>query len=91
MAITFPSPKDPNEILDYTIDWSARVQANDSIVSFTVTGSGINVDSSVLSNNIITVWLSGGNVGSETSVLTRVVTTEGRTMDQTVKLKIVDK
>ena len=91
MAIKF-SPKDPNEVLDYVLDWSARIAAEDAISTSTWTvPAGITKDSSSNDDTTSTIWLSGGTTGQTYSLLNRVVTDAGRTMDQTVKITVKDK
>lgn len=89
MALAWPF-KDPDEILDYRINWVARLGV-DTIVTSTFSvavGAGLVVDSNSFTDTITTVWLSGGTLGVTYQVLNRITTLGGRTMDQTVKLKI---
>jgi len=94
MTLKWPF-KDSNEILDYTVDWTDRLSDTDSIATSTFTISG--PDSLLIqqSNSFIakktTIWMSGGTIKKTYSILNRVTTVEGRTMDQTVKLKIKEK
>lgn len=71
-----------------------------TISSFTITvTSGITVDSSNKNavtirgisysvNTVVTVWLSGGTVGASYDVLCRVVLSDGRTLDQTIRVPV---
>ncbi|WP_042776620.1 hypothetical protein [Sinorhizobium fredii] len=93
MALTWPAVKDPNEVKDYSLDWSDLLGA-DTISSSTWTvseGSGLVVDSSSNTTTATTVWLSAGTDVTNYSLLNRVVTAGGRTYDQTVRLKVRDK
>lgn len=111
MALSWPA-KDPDEILDYDIDWTSRLYSEselaqveagatvvpaDTIASSTFTlpaqtGTNQLVANSTANTTTATkVWLAGGVEGSVYLVLNRVVTAGGRTMDQTVKLKIKSK
>lgn len=89
MSVSWPF-KDPDEVLDYDVDWSLRLDT-DTIASFTpsVASGDVTIDSSDFTNTVTKVWLSGGTTDCE--VLNRIVTAGGRTMDQTVKLKIKDR
>ncbi len=88
--------KDPDEVLDYEIDWYGTAVepgrlygSTDTIdTSLWVTPSGITKDSDDQTGTTTTIWLSGGTLGETYEILNRVVTAGGRTMDQTVKLKI---
>ena len=86
-------PKDPNEILDYQLQWvldtgEVLLTSTFSIVDGTVT---IDRSSFVTPENIATVWLLGGTIGEVCHVLNRVTTRGGRTYDETAKLRIRSK
>ncbi len=90
MPLTWPA-KDPDEVLDYEIDWTARL-AGDTIASSTWTvPSGLTGSSQTHTDTTATTWLAEGTAGESYSILNRVVTSGGRTMDQTVTIKIVDR
>lgn len=72
-----------------------------TISSFTVTAvtSGITVDSSNKSavsirgvsyaaSTVVTAWLSGGTAGTDYDILCRIVTSDGRTLDQTIRVPV---
>jgi hypothetical protein len=83
--------KDPDEVLDYAIDWSQRL-AGDIIVTSTFTvPTGIVMNSQSKTNTMTTIWLSGGSEGVSYDILNRIVTNGGRTMDQTVELRVRSK
>lgn len=94
MALRFPS-KDPNEVLDYVLDWSDRLDTGDTISTSTwsiVTSSpALVIDSESETTTTATVWLSAGTVDVDYELLNRVVTAAGRTMDQTVFIRIASK
>lgn len=90
--------KDPDEVLDYVCNWYSRL-AGDTIVTSTWTvPAGITKDSDSISmggaegaaldvpDSATTIWLSGGTLAASYSLLNRIVTAGGRTMDQTVKI-----
>lgn len=81
-------PKDPDEVLDYVINWATRL-AGDTIADSTWTlPAGITKESDTFSASTTTIWLSGGTLNETYQVLNRIETTGGRTMDQTVKLRL---
>ncbi|MEN6535643.1 MAG: hypothetical protein ABFD89_18410 [Bryobacteraceae bacterium] len=100
-------PKDPDEILDYDIDWTSRLYSKaelasvaagetvipaDSISTSTFTlPLGIVANSTSNTTTTTKVWISGGTEGQSYLVENRIVTAGGRTMDQTVKLRIKSK
>ena len=95
--LAFPS-KDPNEVLDYVLDWSDRLETGDtistsawSLVTADNPDSVLVIDSDSNTTTTTTVWLSAGTVDKTYYLLNRVVTTGGRTMDQTVVLRVAAK
>lgn len=83
--------KDPDAVLDYTFDWTAWLPDSDTIITRTITpGSGITVNSSsiALTGKAVVAWLSGGTVGQTYPVTCRITTTEGRTDDRTLYVRI---
>lgn len=92
MAFPKWSDKDPDEILDYNIDWSARLTSPDVITSSQwFVPDGITSENEDMSDTSTTIWLSAGELGDKYELLNRIITVEGRTMDQTVTLKIKTK
>jgi hypothetical protein len=92
MAFPKWSDKDPDEVLDYNIDWSPRLTSPDVIsASQWFVPTGLIADNEEMTDNSTTVWLSSGTLGTVYDVLNRIDTVEGRTMDQTVTLKIKTK
>jgi len=95
--------KDPDAVLDYKFDWLALTHgsglsdwlaAAETIASHTITVtpvtlSPLTVDSSAQTdaNTTVTVWLSGGLVGTEYKVACEVVTSAARTDERTAKIK----
>jgi len=85
--------KDPDEVLDYQVDWSARLEGVETVLisTFTTTGSVVIDSAGFTSQGIATVWLSGGVAGDMCEVRNHIVTTFGREYDETVRLRIRDK
>lgn len=92
-GVTIPTIiKDPDAILDYTIDWTAWLDdLSDTIASRTIVAqSGIVCDSSTISGKKVIMWLSGGSkVGNTYQVTCRIVTTSGRTDDRSIYVQIL--
>lgn len=88
MGLKWPA-KDPDEVLDYKVDWSKRLGA-DTIASSTwpVVPSGITLLTSTNQPKSTTAWLSGGTEGQTYSLVNRITTASGRVMEQTVDLPI---
>jgi len=95
--------KDPDEVEDFVLDWTARLQPSDAIAASTwISPAGITVNSDSFTNNgsywngtatvtgryWTTIWLSGGTIGETYEFVNRITTTGARVYDQTVKLKV---
>lgn len=88
--LIFPN-KDPDEVLDYTIDWLPRTQGDTIATSVwsLEDAAGLTIDSSSFTANGTTVWLSGGTAGEVGVLLNRITTTGGRTLDETAAVSII--
>lgn len=90
MATLFDDPKDPDAVLDYKFDWSTWLDT-DTISSYTITASGVTVDSDSNTDTVVTVWLSGGTEGDFASVACRIVTAGSRTDERTAIIEIANR
>ena len=92
--MTFSKTKDPDAVLDYSVDWAAWLGA-DTIATSTwiVTGpdADLVVDSDSNSTTATTVWLSGGTVFRTYTVTNRITTAQARTDDRSVVISMVDR
>lgn len=88
--LIWPS-KDPDEILDYQVDWTARL-GDDTIATSVFTleqDAGLTIDSQSNAAKTATVWLSGGTNGETGWLLNRITTAGGRTFDEVIQVAIV--
>lgn len=92
------APKDPNEVLDYQFNWAAvgasRLDTGETLVTSTwtvVEGDVVIDDQEFEANGLTTVWLSGGTINTRCKLLNRVTTSNGRTYDQSARLRIREK
>ncbi len=87
---TWDRTKDPDEIVDYDLSWVDQMTDDtDTITSSTWTvPTGITKNSDSMTTTRTKIWLSGGTTGEAYVFVNRVVTTGGRTLDQSVKLKM---
>ena len=86
MALT----KDPDAVLDYLFDWSAWLADAETILTHTATivsGDAV-INSSSRTLKTVTVWLSGGTLGTDVELRCRVTTSQGRTDDRTIVVLI---
>lgn len=103
MALRWPF-KDPDEILDYYVDWTRRLYSEseleqsdagetvvpaDTISTSTFTlPAGITANSSSNTTTVSQLWLSGGSIGQTYAILNEIVTAGGRRMDQTIRIRV---
>lgn len=82
--------KDPDEVLDYQFDWSERLEAGETISAsnFTIVEGTVVKDSQSVAGGLTTVWLSGGTLGEVCLITNRITTNQGRTYDESVKLRV---
>ena len=96
--------KDPNAVLDYIIDFAAYsngrgpedyLQEGETISSTEVFSSpeGLVVDSFSISdsNTSVTIWVSGGTLDETYRVTCRIVTSNSRTDDRSISIKIEER
>ena len=91
MALTWPA-KDPSEVVDYEINWAARL-VEDTIATSNVTlvtAAGLTIVSQANTDDAVTVWFSGGTAGLTATLRNVITTAGGRTMDELIKLPIAD-
>jgi len=83
--------KDPSSILDYEWDWVAWLGI-DTIAEISLVGTeGLAINSFLLSEGKITVWISGGTIKHTGMVTCTIVTTGGRTDSRSALFYIDDK
>lgn len=83
--------KDPNAVLDYSIDWTRwlagdQIAASEWIVPFGLTKMA---DSKTATS--ATVWLSGGTVSQSYTVTNRITTAAGRTEDRSFTIRVEER
>lgn len=87
--------KDPNDILDYTWDWTDWLNlVTDTIFSHTVLPAApVTVQSSSQdgTNKKVTAVLAGGTAGQLHMITCRIVTVGGRTADRSIYLKMKER
>jgi hypothetical protein len=89
--------KDPDDTDVFTLSWATRL-GSDTIASATwllddeavwPVGSGVLTKGTEgHTTTTVTVWLSGGVLDQDYELTSRVVTVGGKTLDQTVKLRV---
>lgn len=79
MTLLGTFPQQPNEILDYKVDFSEWFAGrSDTPVSHTAEAqTGINIVSSALTGTVVRLVLSGGADGNKYKVTVRITTSDG--------------
>ncbi len=81
--------KDPNDKDFFWIDWSQRLEEGETITESSWTAdSGIQIDGTLLDGNIGYVWLIGGTNRNVYTVTNRITTSDGRILDQSLKIRV---
>ena len=86
--------KDPDAILDYSVDWSAWLGTDTIATSTWTLTTGISQPVGKPATNTTTtttVWLSGGKVGETYVVRNEIVTAAGRTDDRSFTVQVTDR
>lgn len=93
-ALTFTEgeergPKDPQAVLDYSLDWELDEGDTISASSWAiVVGAGLVIDSENFGDDYTTVWLSAGVAGTTYKLTNTISTVDGRTDERTINLKV---
>lgn len=83
----FPD-KDPDEVVDYSVDWSPRLDSDTISTSTWIVPAGITEDSDSSTTTTTTIWLSGGTAGVTYALINRITTAAGRTFEEAISLRI---
>lgn len=82
-------PKDPQDIIDYRIDWSGWLRDGDTIIASEWTvPDGIVSEQDSFNTTSTTIWLSGGSAGQSYSLTNHITTTQGREKDKTITVRV---
>ena len=89
MTIIAAFDKDPDETLDFTIDWSDWLVDSDTISS-SAWDVPVGITEVSKSNDTTTAWifLSGGTDGAEYKLTNTIVTAGGRTAQRTIQILV---
>lgn len=86
--------KDPDAVKDYEFDWSEFLDGDTLLTNpngheiLVEPSGGVTIDSSSNDDTTVTVFVSGGTVGTDVKVVCRVFTAGGRTDDACLELEI---
>lgn len=86
--LTWPI-KTPGEVLDYAISWADKLAQGDTIKTSTwIVPSGLTKVKDSFTADICTIWLSGGKMNNRLTIINRIETVAGRSIEQYVRLII---
>lgn len=85
--------KDPQEVLDYTVDWGANILATGETISTSTwtVPSGITKDSDSKTSTTAVIWLSGGTADTDYDLTNKIVTSGSRTFERTITIGVRQK
>jgi len=83
--------KDPDAILDYSLDWTRWLDGDTISTATWTVPSGLTLDSDDLDGAVATAWVSGGTVGESYDVACEVTTAAGRTVARVLRLEVVER
>jgi len=85
--------KDPDAVLDYSVDWSLWLAGDEISSSEWILEDGVDLEQVTAPHTATkaTVWLGGGEKGTTYLVTNRIVTVGGRTDDRTISVKVEDR
>jgi hypothetical protein len=80
--------KDPDAVLDYSVDWAAWLDTDTIATSVWSSPEGMTVVDTTNVATSATVWLSGGTVGMRYRITNHIVTAAGRENDRTISIRV---
>ncbi len=83
--------KDPNAVLDYSINWTRWLAGDQIAASEWIVPSGLTKMADPKTATSATVWLSGGTAGQSYIVTNRITTAAGRTEDRSFTIRIEER
>ena len=79
--------KDPAEVKDYGIDWTAHLDDGDTVVlSEWVVPDGLTAGEEELVGAVSKIWLSGGTAAEDYTVTNHVTTSAGREFERSFEV-----
>ena len=87
MARSWEHPKDPEEYLDYEVDWTGLLNGDVITSSTWFVPVGVIGDNESFNDTSTVIWLSGGTAGQNYALINTIHTAEGRIREQTCTLR----
>lgn len=83
--------KDPDEVVNFGIDWADYLGTDTISGSSWAVPSGITQVGSSFTTTQVIIKLSGGTVGSIYRISNRITTSAGETVDQSIDIEVIEK
>ena len=84
--------KDPDAVLDYGFDWSDWLADGETISTSTWTiPTGLTEDSETETTTATKVWLSGGTAGTDYTITNKIVTSDSRTDERSMTIRVQER
>lgn len=83
--------KDPDAVLDYTIDWTAWLSGDTISSAVWAVPTGLVKDQQSETATAATVWLSGGTADAEYVVTCHIITAAGREEDRSFRIRGIER
>jgi len=83
--------KDPNAVLDYSLDWTRWLDGDAIATSEWIVPDDLVRVTDSRTTKIATIWLSGGLAGQSYTITNRITTTGGRTEDRSFAVKVEER
>lgn len=81
--------KDPDDRLDYSVDWSEWLEGDTIASSTWHVDSGLTVVSDAFSTTVTTVLVSGGTANTEYKLVNRITTAGGLVKETSFKIRVI--
>lgn len=93
--ITLLDPKDPDETVDYGINWRFRDEDDEIVASTWTVQAGLTKIADPITSVVdpftsttTTVWVTGGSAGTSYTARNRITTLKGRVRDRTIIISV---
>ena len=92
MSVLGAAVQQPNEVLDYDIDYTEFFDGEADVIASVATvvepSGTLNANGSVASDTVVKLWLQGGADGDEYFVTIRTTTSAGRVKEDELRVRI---
>lgn len=89
MSFTFTAPvKDPQAVLRHGVDWSAWLEAGETIATEAATSEGLTIDQVSQADGVVTYRVAGGTANTDYTVTCSITTSTGRTDERSVFYRV---